>query len=213
MRPLLAVATAAVDRIPCPVMPPEGLVGRSHAQRARRTSLERLARRFPGLTRRLSRVRPRLPGAANPTLEQFKAAFLAGNEAFNRQDLRAAFAGLAPDCEWHPFEDMPERVLVGPEQVCRFFEQEIFGTFPDWRSDPAHFLQADDGVFVVLMRGLGTGGASGAQTPLPLAEVWELREGVPVRVREFTRWEASLNAAGLDPAMAGELRRAERAGE
>jgi hypothetical protein len=144
------------------------------------------------------------------TLEQFKAAFLDGNEAFNRRDFRAAFAGLAPNCEWHPFEDIPQRVLVGPEQVGRFFEQEIFGTFPDWRSDPVHFLQANDGVFVVLMRGLGTGGASGAQTPLPLAEVWELSDGVPVRVREFTNWEAALSAAGLDPVMAGGLRRAGR---
>lgn len=146
----------------------------------------------------------------NPTLEQFTAAFLARNEAFNRGDFRAAFAGLAPDCEWHVFRDLPEPVLVGPEQICRFFEQEIFGTFPDWRSDAVHFLQARDDVFVVLLRGLGTGGASGAQTPLDLAEVWELRKGVPVRVREFTSWEEALGASGLDPGTGRELRRAER---
>jgi len=143
---------------------------------------------------------------SNPTLEQFKAAFIAGNEAFNRGDFRAAFARLAPDCEWHPFEEIPERVLVGPEQVCNFFATEIFGTFPDWRSDPVHFLQVSSGTFVVLFRGRGTGGASGVQTPLDLAEVWELREGVPVRVREFISWEQALTAAGLDPATAGELR-------
>jgi hypothetical protein len=141
----------------------------------------------------------------NPTLEQFKAAFIAGNEAFNRGDFRAAFAGLAPDCEWHPFQEIPEHVLVGPEQVCAFFKDEIFGTFPDWRSDPVHFLQVSDGMFVVLFRGLGTGGASGVRTPLDLAEVWELREGLPVCVREFTRWEKALSAAGLDPNAAREL--------
>jgi len=63
------------------------------------------------------------------------------------------------------------------------------------------------------MHGLGTGGASGARAPLPLAEVWELRAGVPVRVSEYTRWEAALRAAGLDPATAGELRRAEQSDE
>jgi len=125
---------------------------------------------------------------------------MVGNEAFNRRDFRAAFAGLAPDCEWHPFEEIPERALVGPEQVCRFFEDEIFGAFPDWRSDPVDFLEAGSGTFVVLFRGSGSGSASGVRTPLDLAEVWDLRDGIPVRVREFTSWEKALSAAGLDPA-------------
>jgi SnoaL-like protein len=149
---------------------------------------------------------------SNPSLEQFKAAFLAGNEAFNRGDFMTAFAGLPPDCEWHSVAYATERVLVGPEQVCRFFEQEIFGTFPDWRSDPVHFLQAGDGVYVVLLRGQGTGGASGAPTHLDLSEVWELREGVPARVRELPSWEEALGAAGLDPSIAAEVREAERSG-
>ena len=149
----------------------------------------------------------------NPTLGQFRAAFLAGNEAFNRGDFATAFAGLAPDCEWHSVAYATERVLVGPAHVCRFFEQEIFGTFPDWRSDPVHFLQAGDGVFVVLLSGRGTGGASRAPTRLDLAEVWELREGVPVRVREFPTWGEALSAAGLDPSTAAGIRRAERAGD
>jgi hypothetical protein len=113
---------------------------------------------------------------------------------------------LAPDCEWHSVAYATERVLVGPGEVCRFFEQEIFGTFPDWRTDPVHFLQASDGVFVVLLTGRGTGGASRAPTRLELGEVWELREGVPVRVREFPTWEETLSAGGLDPATAADLR-------
>ena len=142
----------------------------------------------------------------SPTLEQFKAVFMAGNEAFNRGDFATAFSGLAPDCEWHPFEDMPERVLVGPDQVCRFFEEEIFGTFPDWQSVPVHFFQAGAATFVVLLRGAGTGYASRAPTGVNLAEVWELRDGVPARVREYYTWEAAMAAAGLDPSMAAALR-------
>ena len=150
---------------------------------------------------------------SNPTLEQFRAAFLAGNEAFNRGDFATAFAGLAPDCEWHPLAYATERVLVGPEEVCRFFAEEIFGTFSDWRTDPVDFLQAGDGLFVVLLRGRGTGGASGAPTRVDLAEVWELREGVPVRVRELPTWEEGLSAAGLDPSTAATVRGAGRSGE
>jgi hypothetical protein len=180
--------------------------------RARRTPVERFALRFPGLVRRVSPIVVRLR-RSNPTLDQFRAAWLAGNEAFNRRDFAAAFAALAPDCEFHSVAYATERVLVGPEQVCRFFEQEIFVTFPDWRTDPVQFLQAGDGLFVVLMRGHGTGGASRAPTSLDLAAVWELRQGVPVRVREFPTWEEALSAAGLHPSTAAGIRRAERSGE
>ena len=144
---------------------------------------------------------------SNLTLGQFRAAFLAGNDAFNRGDFTAAFAALSPECEWHSVAYATERVLVGPDQVCRFFQDEIFGMFQEWRSDPVHFLQAADGVFVVLMSGHGTGVSSGAPVHLDLSEVWELRGGVPVRVQEFPSWEEALNVAGLDPSRASELRK------
>lgn len=149
---------------------------------------------------------------SNLTLDQFRAAFLAGNEAFNSGDFAAAFAALSPDCEWHSVAYATERVLVGPDQVCRFFEDEIFGLFRGWRSEPIHFLQAGDGVFVVLLSGNGTGVSSGAPVHLDLAEVWKLRSGVPVRVQEFPSWEEAFSAAGLDPSSASELRKAERSG-
>src|SRR5918999_2477084 len=114
-------------------------------------------------------MRDDLAAVPNPTLELFKAAFRAGNEAFNRRDFATAFAALAPDCEFHTVAYATERLLVGPEQVCRFFEQEIFGTFPDWRTDPVQFLDAGDGLFVVLMRGQGTGGARPPPNPLNLS--------------------------------------------
>jgi hypothetical protein len=149
----------------------------------------------------------------NLTLEQFKAAFLIGNEAFNRADFATAFAALPTDCEFHPLAYATERVLVGPEQVCHFVEQEIFGTFLDWRTDPVRFLQAGEGVFVVLLRGRGTGRTSRVPTRVDLAEVWELREGIPVRVRELPTWEEALRTAGLDPSTAADIRGAEGAGD
>lgn len=95
---------------------------------------------------------------------------------------------------------MPERGLLGPEEVSRFFEQEIFGTFPDWRTDPVDFLQADDGVFVVLLSGRGTGRGSQAGTGVDLAEVWMLREGIPVRVAGFRLPYRHARRAGLGSA-------------
>jgi ketosteroid isomerase-like protein len=162
--------------------------------------------------RRISARWPRLRPESNLTLEQFRAAFLAGNEAFNRGDFGAAFAVLAPDCEWHSVAYATERVLVGRDAICRFFEEEIFGMFRAWRSEPMHFLQAREDVFVVLLAGHGVGSSSGAPVDLDLAEIWELRGGVPVRVQEFPHWEQALSAVGLDPSRASELRNSQRAG-
>jgi ketosteroid isomerase-like protein len=134
-----------------------------------------------------------------------------GLREVNRGDFATAFAGLAPDCEWHPFESALEGPLVGPKQVCHYFE-DVIGTFPDLQNEPVHFLQVDDSVFVVLHRWRGSGRASGARTGINHAQVWELQEGIPVRVREFLHWEEALSAAGLDPASAVDLRRADGSG-
>jgi ketosteroid isomerase-like protein len=144
----------------------------------------------------------------NPTLEQFRAMFIAGNEAFNRGDFAAAFAGVARDCEYRPVAYATEGLLVGREQICRFFEREIFGTFSDWRTEPVGFLQSGDGVFVVLLRGTGTGSASGVPTTVDFGAVWKLRNGVPVRVDEYPTPEEAVTAAGLDRSAAARARNA-----
>lgn len=149
---------------------------------------------------------------SNPTLEQFKVAFLVGNEAFNRGDFATAFAGLAPDCEWHPLACATERVLVGPGEVCVSSSRRSSTRSGTGAPTLLTSCRAGDGVFVVLLRGRGTGRASRAPTRVDLAEVWELREGVPARVREFPTWEEALSAAGLDPSTAADFRRGERSG-
>lgn len=146
-------------------------------------------------------------------LEQFEVAFRANTDAFNRGDFATAFAGLAPECEWFSVEEAPESTaLVGPEEVCRFFER-LVETFPDWRVEPVRVLQAGDGVFVALFRAGGSGRASGARATIALAHVWELRNGVPVRVREFSHWEDALSAVGLDQAAVADIRADKRPGD
>jgi ketosteroid isomerase-like protein len=167
----------------------------------------------------LGAMHDRAATASNLTLEQFRAVFVAGNEAFNRGDFATAFAGLAPDCEWHLWDAFfagtvgaETRVLVGRDQVRRFFEREIHDAFPDFHDEPVRFLQAGDGVFVVLHQARGTGRVSGAPIGVDHGQIWELRGSVPVRVREFSVWEDALSAAGLDPSIADEIRRAEQIG-
>jgi ketosteroid isomerase-like protein len=156
---------------------------------------------------------------SNPTLEQFKAAFHAAQEAWNRGDFASAYAGLAPDCEYRPWDEFLDaastggqagRVLIGPGEVGRYFE-EIFETFPDFSNEAVRIVDAGAGVFVTLNRARGTGGASGVSVAVAHGAVWELREGIVVRVREFPSWEEALSAAELDPSIAAETRAAERA--
>jgi hypothetical protein len=75
------------------------------------------------------------------------------------------------------------------------FREEIFGMFREWRSEPMRLLQAREGVVIVLLPGHGIGSSSGAPVELDLAEIWELRDGVPLGA-----------GVGMDPSDAGELR-------
>jgi hypothetical protein len=148
---------------------------------------------------------------SNLTLEQFRDGYLNNSlPAFNRGDFAVAFARLAPDCEFYPFEEISgEGVLVGPEQVCRFFE-ELFETFPDWRVESVRVLQAPDGTIVTLERGRGSGRTSEVSGVLEFANTLELRGSMVVCVRQYASWEQGLLAAGLDPSIAADARGPER---
>jgi hypothetical protein len=176
---------------------------------AQLTSLERAALRFPGSIRRISAAVARLR-RSNPTLRQFRVTFLARNEAFNRGDFATAFALIPEDCEWHVWAgflgggttygegDVRGTVrLVGGDEVGRFFEREVFEAFPDFHDEPVRFLAAAEGVFVVLHRAHGSGDASGVPISVSHGQVWELHDGMPALIREYSTWSEALAAAGL----------------
>ncbi len=61
--------------------------------------------------------------AVTLTLKQFEAGYREFHAALNRRDLDRAFATLAPDCEFRTINELlGERVLVGPDQVRRYWE-------------------------------------------------------------------------------------------
>ena len=131
-----------------------------------------------------------------PSLEAFKLAYLASNEAFNRHDFDAAFAGVHPDLEWETFPGTPgvER-LQGRRAVIEGFH-DLLGEFPDWRVEPQEFI---DGRDAILVRNIGT--ATGRRSGMPVrqsfTQVWTFRDGRPVRVREYPDHQAALKAVGL----------------
>ena len=158
-------------------------------------------------------MRDDIAAVANLTLEQYKDVYLTFLAAFNRQDLAAAFAVLAPECEFRPIKELlGERVLIGPDEVRRFFD-EAFDVLPDWHVEsPVRILQATDNTFVTLDRGRGRGRGSGAQAVFDFDTVAELRDLVVVRVQQYSTWEEGLGAAGLDPSIAADVRKSARSG-
>jgi ketosteroid isomerase-like protein len=141
-----------------------------------------------------------------PSLAQFEAAQIGLIQAFNRHDLAATFALLPSDCEWE-VERFPYGggKLVGPDRVRRFYE-EVLDSIPDWSVEALGFFTSADGAFVGLYRGHGTGRASGASVTIEFGDIYELRGWTPVRVHQYPDWEQALSVAGLDPALAAEVR-------
>jgi ketosteroid isomerase-like protein len=72
--------------------------------------------------------------------------------------------------------------------------------FPDWRVEPREFTEAPDGTAVVVrLTGRATGGSSGVVVEQDFSEVWELRDGRPVRVRSYLKHDEALQAAQSRP--------------
>jgi ketosteroid isomerase-like protein len=130
-------------------------------------------------------------------LDAFREAYMRTNVSFNAHDFDAAFASMADDIEWHHFaENVETQTMVGRDQVRAFFE-EILEEFPDWTVEPLEFDEAEPGVAIVHCLASATGRASGLMLQRPFSQVWDVRPGKPVTVREYTDRDDARAAAGL----------------
>ena len=120
-----------------------------------------------------------------------------GFDAYQRGDLDAAVADLAPDCEFVPTGALPggRGVYRGPEGYRRFIGW-VKDEFEDAHVDVNDLTDAGDSVLVSLtIRGRGR--QSGAATTWDLWHVWTVRNGKSVHGRAFTGETEALKAAGL----------------
>lgn len=119
-------------------------------------------------------------------------------EAFNRGDLDAAVADIAPDCEYVATGAVPGATGTyrGPEGYRRFIEW-LVDQFDDARVELTEALDAGDQV-VVGVTNRGRGKRSGAEASWEIWQVWTVRDGRAVRGQGFTRREQALAAAGLE---------------
>jgi ketosteroid isomerase-like protein len=119
-------------------------------------------------------------------------------EAYNRGDVDAAVAYLAPECEYHATGALPgfRGISRGREGYKRFVSW-LRAEFDDARIDVRELVDAGDHVLASLtLRGRGK--RSGAETSWDIWQVWTLQDGKAVRGEGFTNREDALKAAGLE---------------
>lgn len=134
-------------------------------------------------------------------LKAFREVYEEGNRAWNRGDLKTAYAALPDELEYNLAPAWPDaRVLRGRDEVVAYFEgfQE---TFPDARTGSREYLEGDEGTLIVGFRVSGTGRSSGAGAEMEIWQVWQVRQlddGLTATsVTEFTNRQEALDTAGI----------------
>ncbi|MGH2750080.1 MAG: nuclear transport factor 2 family protein [Actinomycetota bacterium] len=106
-------------------------------------------------------------------------------EAFGRGDVQAVLGALADELEWYEAEGMPYGGLYRDREAVA---EKVFGPLiediPDFEVSPEEFIASGDTV-VALVRYTGSGKATGKRLDLPVAHVWDIRNGKIARFRHF----------------------------
>ena len=133
------------------------------------------------------------------SLKTFKAVFEEGNRAWNKGNVKGAYAGLPDELDYRLGPNWPQaRALRSRDEVIAFFK-DFQETFPDARTESHEFIEVDERTMIVGFRVVGTGRSSGAGTTMEIWQVWEMREPlVPNRVTEFHTRDAALESAGVE---------------
>ena len=142
----------------------------------------------------------RIAAQESDLLRSFREAYQEGNRAWNAGDFKRAYGGLPEKCEYDLAAAWPNaRPLGGREEVVSFF-QDLRETFPDLRTELGEFRELEEGSLLVGLHVTGTGGRSGAGVAMEIWQVWEMREGRPLRVSEFRDRRTAIEAAGVGAA-------------
>ncbi len=117
-------------------------------------------------------------------------------ELYNRREVDAWVAMLAPDVEWHVDPQDPDTTVHrGPEAVKR--HGLSWAEMMDARFEVREVFEAGDDQVVAWTRFKARGGASGVPVGQDLAFIFKLRDGLVTRVQETQDKQEALEAAGL----------------
>jgi ketosteroid isomerase-like protein len=126
-------------------------------------------------------------------------AYLTGGyEAFNRGDWDHLERMMVPEFVWNEADEVPGRKLCESRAE---FEEYMRGFDRLWESfkfEPMGFQEADDDLVIATVRGHGIGRASGAPVDLVIHHVWQVTDGMVVRMDAFLDEREARDHAGLD---------------
>jgi uncharacterized protein len=106
-------------------------------------------------------------------------------DALARRDMPAAHACLADDIAWHGPTCLPWGGFASsPSAVVESVFAPALELFPDFTVTPEEIVTSGDTVIVV-HRYTGTGKATGAILNLLGVGIWDVRDGIISRYREF----------------------------
>jgi ketosteroid isomerase-like protein len=117
-------------------------------------------------------------------------------KAWEAGDLETALGSLDDEVEWHRAGDEPEvETLRGPAAVAAMMG-EWFNSFDQFRVEALEFIDGGKCV-VVPLRYSGRLPGSGAEVAIEETNVFWVRDGKVVEVREYRTKPEALEAAGL----------------
>jgi ketosteroid isomerase-like protein len=119
---------------------------------------------------------------------------------FNERGVEAAIDTfghlLAEDFGLEEASEMPDRERHSGKQGFLDNLSKLGNELDELRIEPLEFVDLDDKLVVeVLMAGRGR--SSGAPVEMKFAQLWSLRDGKAVSLRDFATKEEALEAAGL----------------
>ena len=127
----------------------------------------------------------------------FERALREAQVAMNAGDFETAFAGLAPDVEWH-FGDwiFDGQVIHGREGVIEYYRRlRDAGT---WEIETHEVEEVGPATFLVRQTGRATGRTTGIVTERESFLVYEVSPTGVKRLREFATRDEALAAAAYD---------------
>ena len=116
-------------------------------------------------------------------------------ESLNRGDVDGMLARMHPDFEWRPLEASPvARVYRGHEHV-RGYVEDWLSTFEGLRLDLENPTEVA-GRVIAPVNAHGRGRGSGLALETRFCQVWTVRDGSALAMREYASREDALDAIG-----------------
>ena len=121
-----------------------------------------------------------------------------GFAAFARGDIDAVLEIVGPDPEWAPgiLPVMGGKAVRGKKALRRFFEEELWEAFDEFRAEPLSFEDLGESVLVPT-RYVAHGERSGLEIEQTFFSLYTFRGGEVVSFRDFVTKDEALEAAGL----------------